>query len=325
MPNFDALLPRFAQQTIAVVGDLILDEYMIGDAARMSREAPIPVLELRERLHVAGGAGNPAFNLAALGATTHLYGVVGNDAAAATLQALVSAHSLTTDGIIAVDDRPTTVKTRIMAQMGLRFPQQVARVDHLVRHPLTSPSREALLQAIRLAPRPQAILCSDYHCGVLTPETVDALRLFGQTQGILLTADAQGALEKYHEFDLVKCNAEDARAYAAHELLTGADFAQVAEALRHSLNVGAVVITRGSDGATLAAPDGVWECPAPAVRDVYDTVGAGDTSIAVMTLAKCAGASWQECVQLANIASGIVIQHVGNYAPTLAELADAAR
>ncbi len=140
-----------------------------------------------------------------------------------------------------------------------------------------------------------------------------------------LTADAQGQFDKYAGFDVIKCNADDARAYLRRDLRTDADFAGAAHDLCAALHLGqGMVITRGGDGATVCLPAGaVYQCPTPAITDVYDTVGAGDTSIAVLTQALAAGASLVEAAMLANIASGIVVRRVGNYAPTPDELAAA--
>lgn len=318
MNALSALVPKFAGQQVAVVGDVILDEYLFGTARRMSREAPIPVLEFVERRVIGGGACNPAANIVALGGIAWQVGVVGDDTSAHDLRALLQAQGIRTQTLLACDDgRPTTLKTRIMAQMGLRFPQQVARMDKLSRAPITPTQEARLYQALHEhASTAQAVLCSDYDGGLLTPALVRRVR-----EGFshaLLSADAQGNLDKYLGFDLVKCNADDAQRYLEATLSTDADFAHAASALCRTLDLrGAMVITRGADGATLATAEGdAYTCPAPRVRDVYDTVGAGDTAIAVMTLARLAGAGWLDAVTLANVASGIVVQHVGNYAPT---------
>lgn len=323
MPTLERLLllvEQLAHHRVMVIGDVILDEYVLGNAERMSREAPIPVLELVERRYIAGGAGNPAANIVALGSHALQVGVVGHDDSANRLRHILAERHIQADGLIPCDDRPTTLKTRILAQMGLRFPQQVARIDTLSRAPI-SPHTEARLIEYSQAhsANVQALLFSDYHGGMLTKTLVNALR---HTPNVLLAADAQGTLEKYTRFDLVKCNADDARASLGKSLITDEDFAEGAKLLCEQLALrGAMIITRGASGATIAQADGTTiHCPAPNISNVYDTVGAGDTAIAVMTLAKCAGSTWEEAVTLANYASGIVVQHVGNYTPTTEEL-----
>ncbi|HEX2621495.1 MAG TPA: PfkB family carbohydrate kinase, partial [Phototrophicaceae bacterium] len=217
------LIARLRGQRVLVIGDIILDEYLIGDATRMSREAPIPVLEFASRRLIPGGAANPAANIVGLGGTAIQVGVIGSDNAATTLRQVLQAQGIDTYGLVTDPGRPTTVKMRIMAQMGLRFPQQVARIDTLSRQPISDTVerriREVILKCIGDV---DAVLLSDYHIGLLTPSLVDTIRklaLKNQHQS-LLTADAQGALEKYTGFAVVKCNADEARAYLRRDLVT---------------------------------------------------------------------------------------------------------
>lgn len=315
-----SLIPHLANHHILVAGDVILDEYIIGTPGRLSREAPIPVLEFKERRYIPGGAANPASNIVALGSQAVQAGIVGDDAMAAQLRQALQARSIET-ALVTCNDRPTTLKTRLLAQMGLRFPQQVARIDTLSRMPISAQTEQELLAHIQAQlPGVQAVLFSDYQTGMLTPSLVAAVRQ--QADGKLLTADAQGALEKYQHFDVVKCNTEDAQHYLRRDLQTDEDFAAAAQDLCQQLHLtGAMVITRGAAGATLAQADGtIRHCPAPAVSDVFDTVGAGDTAIAILTLALLAHADYADAVMLANVASGIVVRHVGNYTPTPDEL-----
>ncbi len=318
-----AWVPQLAGQRVLVLGDLILDEYLTGRATRMSREAPVPVLEFESRRVIPGGAGNPAANIAALGSQSVQLGVVGADAEADTLREALTRCGIDAAALVQDADRPTTLKTRLMAHMGLRFPQQVARMDRLSRAPVSKAVEDALLAvfAERL-PRVDAVLVSDYRIGLLTPSLVESARKLARAAGVLLAADAQGAFEKYEGFGLVKCNADEARDALRRDIEGDEAFAQAALDLARRLRLtGAMVITRGADGATLARSDGVTaHCPAPVLTDVYDTVGAGDTAIAVLTLGVLAGASYEDATSLANYASGIVVRRVGNYAPTPNEL-----
>ncbi len=319
-----SLIPQLAGQRVIVLGDVILDEYLIGRATRLSREAPIPVLEFEERRLIPGGAANPAANIAALGSTAVQIGVVGADSEGEALGQILRERGI--EAALITNGRPTTVKTRIMAHMGLRFPQQVARLDRVTREPIPPEIEQALRESLaaRIS-RADALLLSDYHVGMLTVELVTAVRKLTEMTDIPLTADAQGDLDKYAGFAVVKCNADEARDYLRRDLVTDADFAAAAAELCQTLGLtGGMVITRGGDGATVATADGVTtHCPAPAITDVYDTVGAGDTAIAVITLAVAAGASLTDATRLANYASGLVVRRVGNYAPTPDELTEA--
>jgi rfaE bifunctional protein kinase chain/domain len=315
------ILHHIKNSHIAVIGDVIVDEYLIGNATRISREAPVPVLEFASRKLIVGGASNPSANLATLGAQVSQMGVVGDDDFASALRQLLTEKTIDIRGIITDSTRPTTVKTRIMAQMGLRFPQQVARLDRLSRQPISPTIQNAIIgQLSAQLASIHAVLCSDYHGGLLTPALVDAIRDIAGDK--LLTADAQGEFDKYHGFDVVKCNADEAQHALALSLETDTDFAHAASRLCQSLNLrGGMVITRGGDGMTIAQATGeVHHIPAPHVTDVYDTVGAGDTTIALLTGTLCAGATYPQAGLLANIASGLVVRRVGNYTPSVAEI-----
>lgn len=319
-----ALIPQLANQTILVIGDVILDEYLIGRATRMSREAPLPVLEFESQQFIAGGATNPSANIVKLGSQALQIGVVGDDDNAQHLKQTLNERGINTSGLITDSSRPTTVKTRVLAQMGLRFPQQVARLDRLSRQAINGKiERQLSADITQRSSQAQAILLSDYHGGLLTPSLIQSICQKAFEQNLILAVDAQGALEKYRGATLVKCNADDASAYLQRPLTTDTDFAQASIDLYTQLELtGGMVITRGAKGATLAtSTTEITHCPSPFVTDVYDTVGAGDTSIAVMTLAISAGANYADAVTLANYASGLVVRRVGNYAPTPDELA----
>ncbi len=323
MANLKHWIPQLAGQRILVVGDLILDEYLTGKTTRLSREAPIPVLEFESRQLIPGGAANPAANIVALGSTAIQIGIIGSDTNATNLRQVLQARGIETDNLITDSSRPTTVKTRIMAHMGLRFPQQVARLDTLSRE-LINPAVERNVRAAidEQIPHVKAVLLSDYDTGLLTPTLVSTISKLAVKTDILLTADAQGKLEKYKGFGVVKCNADEASDYLRRHLRSDTDFAQGGQELCQSLHLTyGMVITRGADGATVCEASGaVTHCPAPAITDVYDTVGAGDTTIAVLTLAVAAGAPLAESTILANYASGLVVRRVGNYTPSPDEL-----
>jgi rfaE bifunctional protein kinase chain/domain len=322
-------ISRLAGRNVLVIGDVILDEYLIGSATRMSREAPIPVIELETRRLIPGGAANPAANIVSLGSTAQQIGIIGEDSTAKQLCDVLQTVGIETSGLIADGSRPTTVKSRIMAQMDLRFPQQLARLDTLSREPISALVEQRIYEAIeQRVTSAEVVLLSDYHIGLLTPSLVDRVRSMAQARNLPLTADAQGYLDKYHGLTVVKCNADEASRYLRRALHGDKAFAEAAVELRQRLHLtGAMVITRGADGATLAtADDQTHHCPAPQVTDVYDTVGAGDTAIAVLTLAVAGGTRegegmpYPDAVMLANYASGLVVRRVGNYAPSLDEL-----
>lgn len=320
--HLKTLVTDLAQRTVLVVGDVMLDEYITGRATRMSREAPVPVLELESKHFIAGGSANPAANIVSLGSRAIQVGVVGVDDAGRQLVEIIGNSGIDAAGVFACADRPTTAKTRILAQMGLRFPQQVTRIDTVARHDI-DPSTEARIIEFIAGQIGQidAVLLSHYHGGLLTASLVRQIRDTCGRNDVLATADAQGQFELFAGLDVIKCNAAEAQRYLNRELLTDAEFSDAAAQLQKRLGIKrAAIITRGSGGATLACGEDTHHCPAPCVSDVFDTVGAGDTAIAVITLALSARINLVNAVTLANHASGIVVQHLGNYTPSPAEL-----
>ncbi|MBE0691231.1 MAG: ribokinase, partial [Anaerolineae bacterium] len=246
-------MPKLEDCRILVIGDAFLDEYLIGKATRMSREAPVPVLEFEERRLIPGGAANPAANIVSLGGHAALVSVIGADAEATTLRQVLQARGIETDALVVDATRPTTVKTRIMAQMGLRFPQQVARLDRLSRDPISAAVERRLRAALFEHMKDvDVVLLSDYQAGLLTPELVASVRAAAGAR-VLLTADAQGQFDKYIGFGLVKCNAAEAESYLRRCLGSSEEFGAAALELCAALKLTlGMVITRGADGVTVA-------------------------------------------------------------------------
>lgn len=319
--NLKSLVPQLANHQVLVLGDVILDEYVIGRAQRISREAPIPVLEFEKRQFIPGGAANPAANIVSLGSLAIQVGIVGTDDAADHLREQLFERGIDISGLVIDRDKPTTLKTRILAQMGLRFPQQLARIDTISRQPIGQFIEAALLQRLQThIPNVDAVLISDYQNGLLKPSLLQLVKQLAGGQ-VPLIVDAQGALDKYHDVDVIKCNADDASQYLDRYLTDDNDFRIAAKELATKLSTKmAFIITRGADGATIAMEDDVVHISSPDVSDVFDTVGAGDTWIAVLTLALIAKATIADAALLANYASGIVVRHVGNYTPSVDEL-----
>jgi len=318
-----SVVGRMADKAVLVIGDVILDEYVTGRVTRMSREAPVPILELESKRYIAGGAANPAANIVSLGARAIQAGIVGDDAAADQLRQILADRAIDASGVISLADRPTTVKTRVLAQMGLRFPQQVTRIDTLSREPIGEDTESQVVDFVsgKLADV-DAVLLSHYHCGMLTPSLVRRIRDLCAAFAVLITADVQGNFDSFSQLDVIKCNADDARRYLNRDLVSDHDFSKAAMQLHDHLGIRrATIVTRGAAGATVATHGATRHCPAPAVSDVYDTVGAGDTFIAALTLALAAGADAEDAAMIANYASGIVVRYFGNYCPKPAELA----
>jgi len=316
-------IPRLTGHHVLVVGDLFLDEYVVGQATRLSREAPLPVLEFVRRFYVPGGAANPAHNIRALGGQATVIGLIGRDSEGVQLLTELRQVGIDPAGVVVDESRPTTTKTRIMAEGSLRFPQQVARLDHLDRRALDDKVEADLVaQVQRWVPQVDAVLVSDYQTGVARPAVVQAALSSAQAQRKICTVDAQGSFEKYAGFHLLKGNRQEAEAAVGHALHTEEDYHQAARALRERLGVEVVIITRGTEGLSLMGRrEGYHHLPAANRTEVFDVTGAGDTVIAVATLALVAGAGLLVAARLANYAAGLVVRKLGNAVATTAELA----
>ncbi|MBI5880001.1 MAG: ribokinase [Chloroflexi bacterium] len=318
-----AALDRFAPCRVLVVGDLALDEYLIGRATRLSREAPIPVLELDHEFTVPGGAGNPAQNLAALGALAVPVGVVGADANADRLTARFRTLGVDTGGLVADPSRPTTTKTRILAEGAMpTVPLQVARLDRIRRDLLDAPVERELIERIEAcAEGADALLVSDYRSGLVTPAVIAACVQIAQAHKLLLTVDSQGDLMRFSGFDLVRANRQETEQTLGRALVSADDFRAACEGLLRQLAARVVVITRAGEGLSIGTRDGRYaHVPAVNVSEVYDVTGAGDTVIAVLTLALACGVDPLDAAQIATYAAGIVVKHIGVAVVTVADL-----
>jgi rfaE bifunctional protein kinase chain/domain len=319
------LLPRLRGPRIVVVGDVFLDEYVVGRATRLSREAPIPVLEFERRFYLPGGAANPSSNVVALGGVARQVGVVGDDEAGQQLLQKLREAGIDATGVVTAPSRPTTTKTRIVAQGSLRFPQQLARIDHLNRQPVGEDVERALVAHLEtLMPQADAVLVSDYRTGVVSEAVVAAVLNVARRYERLASVDSQGNLHKFHAFDLVKCNHAEAQAVTGRTISSEDHFQRVGETLLEELGAQAVVITRGPEGMSLMGTGSLFQeythLPAANRSEVFDVTGAGDTVIAVLTLALAAGVDLLAAARLANYAAGLVVRKLGNATATPEEL-----
>jgi rfaE bifunctional protein kinase chain/domain len=315
-------IPKLAQHTILVIGDVLLDEYLIGTASRLSREAPIPVLDFESRQIIPGGAANPAMNIAALGGRAIQIGLIGADTLGTELADSLLAANIEADGLVIDPERATTLKTRVVSGGSLRFPQQLARIDRIDRRSPDPAAEAAIIQQIRSrAVHSQAMLVSDYRNGMLTPAIVRTTLAAAVETGNLLVVDSQGNLDKYHGYHIVRANQRDTERYLGRALATEADFAAAASELLTRLAAQGIVIGRGAEGVSLLGQATPYRHFRPAnVTEVFDVTGAGDTSIAVLTLSLVAGLDLAQAARLANYAAGLVVQKLGNATATPAEL-----
>jgi D-beta-D-heptose 7-phosphate kinase/D-beta-D-heptose 1-phosphate adenosyltransferase len=311
------LLAEFSGRRVLVLGDVMLDEYIWGEVRRISPEAPVPVVEVRRRSFVPGGAANTAANVAALGGRPLLVSAVGRDHAASKLRELLTQHGTDPAGLCADADRSTTMKSRIVAHN-----QQVARLDVEEREPLSPALEDALLAAVhKHLPRAEACILSDYGKGVVTARVArECIRLARQA-GRPVIVDPKGAdYSKYRGATIVKPNLHEAERSAKVEITSEAALGEAAGRLLEVLGGSALLVTRGPDGMSLFRP-GVapWHVPA-VVRNVFDVTGAGDTVAGTLAMGLAAGGALEPAIQLANRAASIVVGKVGTATVTCEEL-----
>lgn len=320
----EAILARFLGKRVLVVGDLMVDEHVWGNAARVSPEAPVLVVEAQRQTFVPGGAANVANQLLAFGAYVMVAGVVGDDADGRRLRAELTTLGADTEAVVISDDRPTTVKTRIVAGT-----QQIVRVDREKRAPLPEDAARRLIEKGRDALAAcDALLFSDYDKGVLGRATVRALIEAARAAGVpAITANPKPASAHFYAgADVAQFNRVEADQAlgGVHRLDAGASeetFHHAGARLREELQVGNLLVTRGAEGATLFTGDGGHVDVAPHRVDVYDVTGAGDSTLAGLTLALAAGAAPGDAAALGNASGGAVVRKVGVATATRDEVA----
>ncbi|MGD9903227.1 MAG: bifunctional heptose 7-phosphate kinase/heptose 1-phosphate adenyltransferase [Vicinamibacterales bacterium] len=312
-----ALFDAVGAVHVVVVGDVMLDHFMVGRVSRVSPEAPVPVLEFDREFSVPGGAANVAHNAAALGARVTLVGLVGDDAAAADLRGLIEGRGISARGLVVDPTRPTTRKTRLATTRN----QQVARVD--VERAVDADDRlgDALARVVEeAAADAAAIIVSDYLKGVVTPAVMARVVAAAHGRGVPLLVDPKVPhVDRYAGATLLTPNHHEAEAATGLTIREMADVRRAARQLTGQARVGGVLVTWGEQGMWLS--HGVVEGHLPAAaREVADVTGAGDTVVAVCGALMAAGATSAEAARLANQAAGVVVTRFGASAVTADEL-----
>lgn len=314
----EEIVAQFAQRSILVVGDLMVDEYLHGTARRISPEGPVMVVEIEDDTFKPGGAANVANNLRALGARVAIAGVVGDDDMGRLLRAELQTWNTDVSGIVTDPSRPTTRKTRIVAQN-----QQVLRVDREQTHPINSEIGQRLLAHIEdLLPGMDAILISDYRKGAITPDFARSLIELANVAGIPVMSNPKPVSARWLPgVRALSLNQHEAAELGGERLPEDdALLKAFGRRLCNELNVEALLITRSVKGLSVWKRDGTYYA-VPAHRvEVADGAGAGDTTIGVMTLALTCGASDLEAAELANLAGACVVRKFGVATVSASEL-----
>jgi D-beta-D-heptose 7-phosphate kinase/D-beta-D-heptose 1-phosphate adenosyltransferase len=315
------LVGRFSDVPLLVVGDVMLDRFIVGRVTRISPEAPVPIVRFESEYLRLGGAANVAHNLAALGARVSLVGIVGGDAAAAALRDQLASARIDASGLVVDRDRPTTEKVRVVTERN----QQVARIDYEQDADASGAVERAIVErAAALGRSARALLVSDYLKGAITRTVVEALLAIARAASAsapapLIVDPKIPHLDCYAGATLVTPNHHEAEAATHMRIRTDDDAREAARAFRARVRCGAVLITRGEHGMWLS--DGAQETSiGAAAREVADVTGAGDTVVATLALSLAAGATTTEAAMLANHAAGIVVGKFGPATVTRPEL-----
>ena len=311
-----AFVPHFGRAKILVVGDLILDEFVWGKVHRISPEAPVPVVWIQSESVMPGGAANVANNISALGAQVSVVGLVGEDRWGARLVEELASRQVQTSGILR-SPRPTTVKTRVIAHH-----QQVVRVDREQCATLAPGLIDRLIRAVteRLA-EVDAVVIEDYGKGVITRRLLEAVIPLAKRRRKIVTVDPKEEhFDLYRRVTALTPNRAEAGEAVGRELESDADVIQAGEEILRRLQCEGVLMTLGEDGMCLFERGGRRTRIPTVAQEVFDVAGAGDTVIAVFTLALAGGATMEQAARIANHAAGLVVGKLGVAVVTPREL-----
>jgi len=307
------IVDAFESRTILVVGDCMMDEYLWGAVSRISPEAPVPVVDVQEETVTLGGAANVASNAVTLGGRVVLVGVIGDDRRGEVFLERMDQLGLDRGGILVSAGRPTTVKTRIVAHS-----QHVVRADREVRGPLARDEADWILEktldALHTA---DGVIVSDYGKGVLSASLLGALIPAARRMNKVCAVDPKlSHFDSYRGASVITPNKHEAGQAAQRILADDTALQEVGHDLLSSLDLDALLITRGEEGMSLFERGGRYVHLPTRAREVYDVTGAGDTVICTLTLAVSAGASMVEAAEIANHAARIAVGQVGTTSVT---------
>lgn len=316
MPNrLIELVRRLAGKKIVLLGDLMLDRYIYGNAERLSPEAPVPVLHVQREEPRLGGAGRVAADLATLGADVRVVGFIGQDQTGAAIRALLDGYGANLDGLIELPDRPSTAKTRLVGLAQHRHPQQMIRLDYEDTSPLPPDLQRRILDNLRHALGGAAGLCiEDYDKGLLSESFCrDAIALARELDVPVFVDPANIAdYSKYRGASAITPNRAETQKATRLPCQTDAHYKAAAQSLLNDLDLDCAVLTLDRHGAYIATRDGDRRWLRTRPRNVYDVAGAGDMVLAMLAIARAVGASWDEAVALANVAGGLEVEKFGS-------------
>lgn len=306
--RINKIVDSMGRARILILGDIMIDEYMIGGVERISPEAPVPVVEIESERLLLGGAANVAANILSLDDEPILIGLVGEDEAAGKLARLLTERGISPEYLVADPDRPTTVKTRVIAHS-----QQVVRVDREKRQAVSGPLEDRIMSQLdQLSSSIGGIIISDYGKGVISKSLLERVVKLANEKDIFVAVDPKDInFPNYRSVSLITPNHHEAGFAAGHKIVNDQDLLEVGQELLVKLDARSILITRGAKGMSLfERSGGVTHIPTFA-REVYDVTGAGDTVIAVFVSAMCGGAELSEAAVISNAAAGYTVREIG--------------
>lgn len=286
----------------------MLDVYIWGKVVRISPEAPVPIVEVQEESYRFGGAANVGMNIKSLGGYPFLVGIIGYDKEGSVIDALLEEYELEKNGIFYDEERPTTVKTRIIAHN-----QHVVRIDKEDKSHISKEMEEKIMAFINSHKNKiDGIILEDYNKGVLTKTLIKQIIDFANANNILITVDPKfDNFFEYQNVTVFKPNRKETENALGMRLDTEEKVIEAGKRLKEKLNPEYLLLTRGEKGMTLFLKNGDVHTIPTRARKVADVSGAGDTVIATLTMALAAGASIDEAATIANLAAGLVCEEVG--------------
>ena len=313
-------LNKLKDATVCVVGDIMLDRYLIGSVGRVSPEAPVPVVDLEEERIVAGGAANVAANVLGLGASVRLIGIVGKDREAAQLRDELKRLGVRDSTIVESESRPTTVKSRVLSGS-----HQIARVDREKVITLSDRESEDVLRSFEeVIEGCDALVISDYGKGVCSASLLARLITAANSLGITVLVDPKGVeYSKYAGSYLLTPNKKEALEVYLADKRSAGTISQAGTHIRDEYDIENLIITLGADGMSLFRKDSRVVSIEAGSRKVFDVTGAGDTVIATLSVASGVGLCLEEAAEMANCAAGCVVEDVGTTAISFERLTDA--
>lgn len=324
MTNVDMgpLLDRLSQGRVLVVGDIIMDEFIWGKVDRISPEAPVPVVTVKDETQLLGGAANVVNNIRSMGGEVFLAGLVGGDERGRKILGLLEKKGVDTGGVLIDPRRPTTVKSRIIAHS-----QQVVRFDRENRDALSQGYADSLASYVReMIHTADTVVIADYGKGVVTGPLVEGITEISRAQNKVVALDPKmGRFHLYRDVTIATPNSQEASAASGIEILDEDSLRKAGDKLLERFNCEAILITRGEDGMALFERKREAIFVPTTAREVFDVTGAGDTVIGVMALALSAGASFSQAAVISNLAAGIVVGKVGTATVSMEELKAAVR